>query len=70
MIPRFYLARISGRVRWGQWEEARFEGDESETGYVEPEEPLRHPWGGVRWATGPVGGRRYKCLSHCQAELL
>lgn len=70
MTPRFCLVQISGRVRWGHWEEARLEGDEAESGYVEPEEPLRHPWGGVGWATGPIGGRRYKYVSHCQAELL
>lgn len=30
MTPRFQLAQLSGRVRWGHWEEARFGGSLSQ----------------------------------------
>lgn len=46
------LARTSEwQGRWGNQGEARFEvggqDHESESGYVESEEPLRHPLGGI-----------------------
>lgn len=54
MTPRFWLAQVSGRedgetrgrpgLKWGG------QDHESESGYVESEEPLRHPPGGIKWA--------------------
>lgn len=72
MIPRFQLAQLNSRVRWGHWEGARFwrgQDHESESGNVESEELLRHARGGIKWAVGSIGGGRCKPVSHHTAEL-